>query len=166
MLQSDLLQQAYAYIDQHRRPGRTLFFVGLHQPSDAIHFMHAFVSVKRLWRRVSGFMLGKAAAWIMDSGAFTEIKNHGRYRHSPAEYAERIERWAANGLLLAAIGQDYMCEWFILQITGLTVADHQRLTIERYDELIEHVHSAYVMPVLQGSSRMSTWSIYANMAPA
>jgi hypothetical protein len=86
----------------------------------------------------------------MDSGAFTELKDHHRYRHSPAEYAAQINRWAGNGRLLAAVAQDYMCESFILDKTGLTIADHQRLTVERYDELIRHVESAYVMPVLQG----------------
>lgn len=39
----------------------------------------------------------------MDSGAFTEISNHGRYRHSVEEYAAEINRWADDPNLVAAI---------------------------------------------------------------
>jgi hypothetical protein len=74
--------------------------------------------------------------WIMDSGAFTEISKHGRYRHSVAEYAAEMRHWRGCGNLLAAVAQDYMCEPFIVAKTGLSVAEHQRLTIERYDALI------------------------------
>ena len=51
--------------------------------------------------------------------------------------------------MLAAVSQDYMCENWILEKTGLTVADHQRLTIERYDA-IQSKTTMYIMPVLQG----------------
>lgn len=43
-----------------------------------------------------------------------------------------------------------MCEPFMLSKTGLTTADHQRLTIERYDALIAARLPVQVMPVLQG----------------
>lgn len=43
-----------------------------------------------------------------------------------------------------------MCEPFILAQTGLTIADHQRLTIERYDALCCLVPATTIMPVLQG----------------
>lgn len=124
-----------------------MFFVGLHQPSDAKYFERAFVSVNRLRRRRKAV---EAAQWIMDSGAFTEISTHGRYRHSVEEYAAEINRWASSPGLLAVVSQDYMCEPFILEKTGLTVQDHQRLTIERYDTLLPLVSGVYVMPVLQG----------------
>lgn len=124
------------------------FFVGLHQPSDAQHFGAAFVSVSRIRKRRSPFKVGD---WIMDSGAFTEVSRHGGYRESAGAYAEQIRRWSKNGNLLAAVAQDYMCEAAVLAVTGLTVADHQRLTIERYDELVGHdVNGVYIMPVLQG----------------
>jgi transcriptional regulator of met regulon len=116
-------------------------FVGLHQPSDAQHFDAAFVSVNRLRKRKSDFKVGD---WIMDSGAFTEIATHGRYRESVDGYVER-----KCGNMLAAVSQDYMCEAWILEKTGLTIADHQRLTIERYDA-IQSKTSVYIMPVLQG----------------
>jgi hypothetical protein len=87
----------------------------------------------------------------MDSGAFTEVSTHGGYRYSVDEYAGQIRRWAANGHLLAAVAQDWMCEPWILQKTGLTIAEHQRLTLERYDALTaQNTAGVYIMPVLQG----------------
>lgn len=124
------------------------FFVGLHQPSDAWHFSAAFISVNRLKDRKGPF---KVNDWIMDSGAFTTVNKYGGYPYPPSEYADHINRWAKNGRLLAAVAQDFMCEPFVLQRTGLTVADHQRLTIERYDALLQcDTGGVYVMPVLQG----------------
>jgi len=87
----------------------------------------------------------------MDSGAFTEISTHGHYRHSVSEYALEIRRWSTNGNLLAAVAQDYMCEPFIIEKTGLSVPEHQRLTVERYDALMaEDTAGVYILPVLQG----------------
>lgn len=125
-----------------------MFYVGLHQPSDAKRFDRAFVSVNRIRGRKKAIGAG---AWIMDSGAFTELSQHGAYRHSVAEYAAEINRWADDPSLIAAVAQDYMCEPFIIEKTGLSVDEHQRLTIERYDALRELVDPrVYIMPVLQG----------------
>lgn len=124
------------------------FYVGLHQPSDAQHFDRAFISVNRLRKRRKPVACPE---WIMDSGAFTEIATHGRYRHSVEEYAAEINRWAQPGSgMVAAVAQDWMCEPWIVKKTGLSVAEHQRLTIERYDALLPLVHGVYLMPVLQG----------------
>lgn len=123
------------------------FFVGLHQPSDAQHFDACFISVNRLRKRRSNFQV---TDWILDSGAFSTILTHGGYPHPVQEYAERIRRWKQCGNLLAAVSQDYMCEPSMLAITGLTIADHQQLTIERYDALLRCDTGCYIMPVLQG----------------
>lgn len=125
-----------------------MFYVGLHQPSDAKHFDRAFVSVNRIRNRRKPVPAG---SWIMDSGAFTELSRHGHYRHSAEEYAAQINRWADDPRLIAAVAQDYMCEPFIIEKTGLSVSEHQRLTIERYDALLALVDPCiYIMPVLQG----------------
>lgn len=123
------------------------FFVGLHQPSDAKNVGESFVSVNRLRTRKSDFKVGE---WIMDSGAFSTILTHGGYPHSVEEYAAQINRWKHCGRLLAAVAQDYMCEPKMLEITGLDIPTHQRLTIERYDALLPLVTDVYIMPVLQG----------------
>jgi hypothetical protein len=87
---------------------------------------------------------------MLDSGAFTELSTHGRYRHSVADYALEARRWIGHGDLQAIVAQDYMCEPWIIGKTGLSVAEHQRLTIERYDALLACELPAYIMPVLQG----------------
>lgn len=126
------------------------FFMGCHHPSDAQKFGAAFVSVNSLRRR----KMMRATDWIMDSGAFTEISRHGAYRNSVEEYAGQIERWSQTGKLLAAVSQDYMCEPHIIEKTGLSIPEHQRLTIERYDQLSDSLLwrscPTYVLPVLQG----------------
>jgi len=125
-----------------------LFFVGLHQTCDAKHFGRCMISVNRLRDRKSNFEVGD---WMMDSGAFSEITKFGDFRTSIAEYACEIRRWAKCGRMLVAVSQDYMCEPFALAQTGLTVPEHQRLTIGRYLSIASLVgNAAYVMPVLQG----------------
>lgn len=123
------------------------FYTGLHQVSDAKHFGHAFISVNRLIQRKSDFSV---KSWIMDSGAFSSVSKHGGYPDPVKVYADRIKRWKGNGTMQAAVSQDYMCESFILERTGMTVHDHQRLTIERYDELLQCDTGVAIMPVLQG----------------
>ncbi len=128
------------------------FFLGWHGAGHlALAHVPLFISVNRLWnRRRHQFRVGD---WIMDSGAFSLVTKHGGYPddRSVEEYAKRIRKFAGTGNLLAAVAQDYMCEPFVLEKTGLTVKDHQRLTIERYDALMAcDVGGVYIMPVLQG----------------
>lgn len=124
-----------------------LFFIGCPSPAKAKHFQRCMISVNALRERKSDFRVNE---WLMDSGAFTELARFGHHRYSVAEYAKQIERWARCGKLRRAVTQDYMCEPFILKRTGLSTADHQRLTIERYDALVATVDCAQIMPVLQG----------------
>jgi hypothetical protein len=124
-------------------------YLGLHQPFDARHFLGGAVciSINRLRRRRT-LTVGR---WIIDSGAFSEVARHGRYRSPVADYAAEVRRWAGVGQLDACVAQDWMCEPFICAKTGKTVAEHQRLTIERYDELVAELGGAvYAMPMLQG----------------
>ncbi len=124
----------------------TQFFVGLHMPQHARRFPRCMVSVNVLRNRRSDFVVND---WMLDSGAFMEIKLHGDHRYSAAEYAVAVNRWSRCGNLLAAVSQDYMCEPFVLAKTGLTTVMHQRMTIERYDAL-RSLATPYVLPVLQG----------------
>lgn len=86
----------------------------------------------------------------MDSGAFSALLKHGDHVLSVEQYAAHIRRWSRCGTLLAAVTQDYMCEAAMLARTGLTIPDHQRLTIERYDALLRCETGVYILPVLQG----------------
>lgn len=126
------------------------FFIGWHQPNNGRsgcgNFDRTIVSVNRLINRRAAFKVNR---WIIDSGAFTRLINgHGHL--PPEEYAEIINRWKDNGDLAAAVVQDWLCAEPILKATGLSIADHQRLTIESYDTLLPLINRTYLMPVLQG----------------
>lgn len=125
------------------------FFVGLHQPNHAEHFEQACISIRRLWNRKKPINCG---AVLVDSGAFTEINLFGGFRTSVDEYARELLRLHESGVvkIQAAVAQDYMCEPFMLAKTGLTIADHQRMTIERFDDLISKDLPFPILPVLQG----------------
>lgn len=123
------------------------FYVGLHQPSNAAAFARCMVSVNRLRGRKSDFTVHE---WMMDSGAFTEISTHGTYRHGVEEYAAQIRRWRKCGKMVAAVAQDWMCEPWIVERTGLSVREHQERTVERYVQLSRLVPDAPLLPVLQG----------------
>ncbi len=128
------------------------FFIGMGNPSHAWPFRDVMISVNAIRSRKSSFYVND---WILDSGAFTEISTHGRWRTEPEEYAEKINRWKTNGNLVAAVTQDYMCEPFILEKTGLTVEHHQALTIERYQRLLG-LTDAYILPFCRDSRRKAT----------
>jgi hypothetical protein len=138
-----------------------IFFPGLHQPSDARRFRFACISINRLWRRRK--KLGRKTLVLIDSGAFTVLDKWGFYpeSYSVKSYAARL--WTLHTLgiatIMAAVAQDYMCEDRITAKTGLSVLEHQRLTIERYDALLTELRRLFggsvpfhVMPVLQGLS--------------
>lgn len=124
------------------------FYVGLHQASDAQHFDRCCIHVGRLDGRKKP--LG-CRELLLDSQAFMKLRLYGGYPELPEAYAAKVERIAPLVETLTAVTEDYMCEPFMLTKTGLTTADHQRMTIERYD-LIRAALDAhiYLMPVLQG----------------
>lgn len=131
------------------------FYVGLHQPSDAQHFSHCCIHVGRLGTRQK--LLG-CEELLLDSQAFRILELHGEHQLTPAAYAATAARLAKLCGRVVVVTQDYMCEQYIFncrqRLIGVrfTVADHQRLTIARYDAL--HYHAGTfgltVMPVLQG----------------
>ena len=130
------------------------FYVGLHQPSDAQHFSHCCIHVGRLLTRQKP--LG-CAALLFDSQAFRVLELHGEHQLSPEAYAAIAERVAQLCPEVTPVTQDYMCEDYIFQKrfehTGVryTIAQHQALTIERYDLIRAALDKdIYLMPVLQG----------------
>jgi hypothetical protein len=136
------------------------FFVGLHQVCDVRHFDRACISINRFRKRVGDHLqlrkkhlpVREGCEIILDSAAFTELSIYGAYRHSVFHYAQQLRRFLPlmSGACVTVVSQDWMCEAFILKKTGLTVADHQRLTIERYDALLSENVGAPILAVLQG----------------
>lgn len=131
------------------------FYVGYHTPFHADKFDSCMISINRLIRWKNGVLKVRKSDfypnnWLMDSGAFTELLNFGRFRLSVEEYARQIKRWKRCGNLEAAAAQDYICDPLILAKTGLSVAEHQRLSVERYDDLLAEETGVYIIPTLQG----------------
>ncbi len=129
-----------------------LFFTGWHQPncgeSGTKHFEYCLISVNRLLKRRSNFTVQN---WILDSGAFSRLSS-GKGHLSVKKYAKIINRWQTCGDLMAAVSQDYLCVPPVFKTTKLSVAEHQKLTIQRYDRLLAELKKPhpYIMPVLQG----------------
>lgn len=127
-----------------------IFYLGTHMP----HWLNdstvpLFVSHRRLMRTKK---LPKAThRWALDSGGFTELSMFGGWKTSPQEYVRAVERYALLiGRLDWAAPQDWMCEPVMLAKTGLTVLDHQRLTVANYVELLDRSDCGHFIPVLQG----------------
>jgi len=127
------------------------FYLGLHQPNHAFRFHRVFISVNRLRNRKSSFRVNR---WIMDSGAFSTIHKYGGYPMPVDAYAYQVVKWRNTGIRLAAVSEDFMCEPVMLERTGMTVTQHQRMTVDRYSKLIDLTkdENYYIMPVIQGYS--------------
>lgn len=125
------------------------FYCGLHHPGVAGAFERAFISINTIRTRRKPI---ECPDVVIDSGAFVELEKWGRYRHSVEEYATALRRLHDEGVvrITAAVAQDYMCEPFMLEKTGLTVEEHQRLSVERYDALLACGMPFPILPVLQG----------------
>jgi hypothetical protein len=97
--------------------------------------------------------------WALDSGGFSELSLHGRWRMTVEEYIAEVRRYVACiGKLQWAAAMDSMCEPPIRQKTGLTVEEHQRRTIENYLELRAEAPELPWAPVLQGWSIVDYWT--------
>jgi hypothetical protein len=94
------------------------------------------------------------APWALDSGGFTQLKDHGKWLVGPDEYIEAVYRYRDGiGLLEWAAPQDWMCEPWIIAKTGLTVEQHQRNTVENFLYLLDKAPDLPFIPVLQGWTR-------------
>lgn len=135
------------------------FYLGTHRdqwlvtaPADVALFVSHRVLGQR--KRLPRLEMGRHYA--VDSGAFTELSLHGEFQTTPQEYIEALARYDAElGDLGWAAPQDWMCEPFMLAKTGLTLAEHQRRTVDNF-VLLESLWPQYgygdcpVMPVIQG----------------
>lgn len=128
------------------------FYLGTHRPTWLwqIHDVPLFISHRVLRDRKSLFPKA-TTPWALDSGGFTELNLYGEWRTTPEEYVAAVRRYDDElGCLEWASPQDWMCEPWVLAKTGLTVADHQRLTTLNYLKLMELAPNLGFIPVLQG----------------
>ena len=110
-----------------------------------------FISHRTLRRRKT--MPIANVDWCLDSGGFTELSLNGKWVTTPSTYVEWTRRYVDEiGRLRWASQQDMMCEDVMLQKTGLTVADHQRLTIDNFLTLRDMAADLPFIPVIQGQT--------------
>ena len=129
---------------------RMLFYLGTHRPSHIDRTnVPLFVSARQLRRRKKEFsQKGRIA---IDSGGFTELSMFGEWTRTPAEYVNDLNRLVDVGLSPDwASQQDWMVEPAMLEKTGKTVQDHQRLTVANFLELRSLECRVHVIPVIQG----------------
>lgn len=126
------------------------FYLGTHMP----HWLRdstvpLFVSHRRLQRNKT--VPRARCRWALDSGGFTELSMFGGWKTSAVEYVSAVERYQREvGMLDWAAPQDWMCEPWIVDKTGLSVQAHQALTIRNYRDLMRLAPDAPFVPVLQG----------------
>lgn len=107
-----------------------------------------FVSVRRLRQRRS--LPVAVAPWALDSGGFTELSRPPhRWTTTEDEYVEEVERLNGIGQLAWVAPQDWMCEPWMIENTGLSVREHQERTIASFLSLRDRLGSL-VIPVVQG----------------
>lgn len=120
-----------------------VFYLGTHIVSwlERYPYIPWFVSVNVLKNRKSKI---NGKQWILDSGGFTALLKNGEYSMSEQNYLSIIAKHNPN----LAFCQDWMCEPFILEKTGLTIKEHQERTLESY--LSMRKYTKKTRPVLQG----------------
>ena len=132
------------------------FYLGTHQP----HWLNRpgfplFISHRQLARRRS--MPPAACRWALDSGGFTELSMNGRWITTPEEYVTAAASYAEGiGALDFAAPQDWMCEPFMIERTGLSVAEHQHRTV---DELPDAAPSRARAGIHASSARVAACRI-------
>lgn len=131
------------------------FFLGTHQPNWLSRSnVPLFISAVRLRARCKQKLPRARVPWALDSGGFSVIKDASGYPTSPEEYAAEVRRWSEGiGLLEWAAIQDWMCEDVKLTLTGLTLFEHQRRTVQSWLDLRRIAPDLPWVPVLQGFTR-------------
>jgi hypothetical protein len=139
------------------------FYLGTHHPSWLSEVdVPLFVSRRRLQERRT---LPRARAlWALDSGGFSELFMYGEWRLSPTEYVIQVRRYREDiGALAWAAPQDWMCEPWLVQKTGLSVEEHQQRTVSNFLDLRGKAPDLPIIPVLQGwspDSYLECWQMY------
>jgi len=88
---------------------------------------------------------------LLDSGAFSMIRDNGLWIRSAKEHVAAARRiCAALGTVQYVATQDWMCEPEMVRKTGLSVEEHQDRTVRSYIELRDLAPELPLLPALQG----------------
>lgn len=125
-----------------------IFHLGTHEPTwigrSPVPLFVSMTRVKKFPARPA------RAGWACDSGGFTQL-HRGGWTTKPEDFIEQVYYLADKcpGMMWAS-PQDWMCEPSAVAATGLSVADHMRLTVENYCTLKTMDPRDLIVPVLQG----------------
>lgn len=137
------------------------FWLGTHRPNWLALEPDIFVSRRVLTGRKT-FPVA-AGSWALDSGGFTELNLFGHWRTTEDEYVRDVLRFEREiGGLEWVAPMDWMCEPFVVEKTGGSVAVHQRMTVENFLRLRDRL-GELVIPVLQGWTQDDyhlCWALY------
>jgi hypothetical protein len=150
----------------HEDPARRLtFYLGAPSPRWGEESpVPVFISARQLarYRRRGDDFPHMGCHWALDSGGFTELRDHGTWRMHPDEYGGMVTRFMdeAGAPPAWCAPRDWMCEPAIIHGgtvagqryagTGLSVRVHQELTVENLLYLREQFYFVNWIPVLQG----------------
>lgn len=127
------------------------FYPGIYQQSHVNYVKERFfLSFQIIRRRKNVFRNIEDKEWIMDSGAFSEIRKNGEFLFTPEEYLKHVEKWNPYYF----VNMDWMCEPYQLKKTGKTVKEHQEQTLDNQVKLMELSEgiNPRLMGVIQGWS--------------
>jgi hypothetical protein len=140
------------------------FYLGTHRPHWlALTVTSLFVSHQTLapGGRARKRLPQALGSWALDSGAFTELRDHGRWTLPVGAYVDAVRRYRDEvGGLDWAAPQDWMCEPIVIaggEVRGqrfvgthLSVREHQFRTVANFLELRSLAPDLPFIPVLQG----------------
>lgn len=143
-------------LQRRRNPPAMKFYLG----TDRLNWLHRddlqdiplFVSHRGLKNKKH--FKPATMSWALDSGGFTELTLHGQWTTTPQSYIAHVQRYKNEiGKLEWASPQDWMCEPHMLKRTGLTIREHQQLTVRSVLDLRTLSPQLPIIPVLQGWTR-------------
>lgn len=125
------------------------FYVGIYQKSHINYVVDKFcLSYRRLRKYKKTFPIPQNLEWMLDSGAFQELRLNGKYTFTPEEYFEKVREYRPN----LFVNMDYMCEPSQMKKTGLSIKEHQKLSLENQIILSDYAddESLELMGTIQG----------------
>lgn len=128
----------------------SLFYLGSTNPSwFKLTTVPLFLSHRRLHKKKTFYRA--RGNWCLDSGGFSELSLFGEWRTTEDYYVEKVKIYNQEiGNLVWAAPQDWMCEPFIIEKTGLSIEIHQERTIDSFISLKSRCPEVHWTPILQG----------------
>jgi len=119
-------------------------YYGVHQKPETDIVEYPMVSFRTMMKRKSS-LIKSGKEWFLDSGAFTFLKQYGKFPFTYGEYLGCVSRFKPS--LYA--NMDWCCEPSVRNRTKHTVDTHIALTVENGMQLIDFDKERFVM-VIQG----------------